>query len=106
MSTSVKILITIHRDNIAFIAQGKEQYIKSDMTNSISPNLFKELQKNNETEIKHICFENNLSDLYTEALPASISKKLLMILAQEESTTNHRYQTILNWGSAIYNYVI
>ena len=68
----------MYEDNVACIAQLKEEYIKGDRTKHISPKLFftHDLQQNGEIEIQQICSSDNLADLFTKALQISTFEKL------------------------------
>ena len=56
-----------------------EGYIKEDKTRHISPKFFytHELQESRQVDIKQIRFANNLTDLFTKALPTSTFEKLV-----------------------------
>ena len=67
----------IHEDNAACIAQMQEGYIKTDRTKHISPKLFypHELQQLDEINILQTKSCDNLADLFTKSLPASLFEK-------------------------------
>ena len=69
----------LFEDNAACIAQIKGGYIKGDRTKHISPKFFytHELQKNGEIDVQQIRSSDNLTDLFTKALPTSTFKKLI-----------------------------
>ena len=69
----------LFEDNAACIAQIKGGYIKGDRTKHISPKIFyaHELQKNGEIDVQQIRSSDNLTDLFTKALPTSTFKKLI-----------------------------
>ena len=69
---------TIYEDNAACIEQIKEGYIEGDRTKHISPKFFftHKLQKSHEIEVKQIRSSDNVSYLFTKALPSSTFKKL------------------------------
>ena len=78
--SSVKDKPTIlFEDNAACIAQIKGGYIKGDRTKHISPKIFytHELQKNGEIDVQQIRSSDNLTYLFTKALPTSTFKKLI-----------------------------
>jgi hypothetical protein len=68
----------IYEDNIACVAQIKEEYIKSDRTKYISLNFFSthDLQKNDFINIFQIRSNDNLADLFTKSLPRNIFEQL------------------------------
>jgi hypothetical protein len=61
----------IYEDTAACVAQMQSDYMKSNVTNHITPKLFypHELQVNGEISILQIKLCNNLSDLFTKYLP-------------------------------------
>ena len=67
----------IHEDNAACIAQMQEGYIKADRTKHISPKLFypHKLQRLGEINILQTKSCDNLADLFTKSLPASLFEK-------------------------------
>ena len=67
------------KDNAVCITQIKGGYIKGDRTKHISPKIFytHELQKNDEIDVQQIRSSDNLTDLFTKALPTSTFKKLI-----------------------------
>ncbi|KAL0291394.1 UNVERIFIED_CONTAM: Retrovirus-related Pol polyprotein from transposon TNT 1-94 [Sesamum calycinum] len=69
----------IYEDNAACIAQIKETYIKGDRTKHISPKFFSthELQVEGKVDVKQIPSSQNLTDLYTKALPTKVFKQLV-----------------------------
>ena len=69
---------TLFEDNAACITQIKGGYIKGDRTKHISAKLFytHELQKNGEIDVQQIRLSDNLTDLFTKALPTSTFRKL------------------------------
>ena len=78
--SSVKDKPTIlFEDNAAYIAQIKGGYIKGDRTKHISPKIFytHELQKNGEIDVQQIRSSDNLTNLFTKALPTSMFNKLI-----------------------------
>ena len=78
--SSVKDKPTIlFEDNAACIVQIKGGYIKGDRTKHISPKFFytHELQKNGEIDVQQIRSSDNLTNLFTKALPTSTFKKLI-----------------------------
>ena len=78
--SSIKDKSTIlFEDNATCIAQIKGGYIKVDRTKHISPKIFytHELQKNGEIDVQQIRSSDNLTDLFTKALPTSMFKKLI-----------------------------
>lgn len=60
----------MYKDNAACIDFIKGGYIKGDTTKHISPKFFytHELQKSEEIEVKQICSNDNLADLFTKSL--------------------------------------
>ena len=79
--SSIKLSPTIlYEDNIAYISQIKEGFIKGDRIKHISPKFFytHELQKNGEINVQQIRSSDNLADLFTKALPTSTFRKLVM----------------------------
>ena len=71
--------IVLYEDNVACIVQIKGEYIKGDRTKHISPKFFytHELQKDGEIDVQQIRSNNNLSNLFTKALPSTTFKKLV-----------------------------
>ena len=71
--------IILYEDNATCITQIREGYIKGDRTKHISPKFFytHELQKNGEIDVKQIRSSDNLSNLFTKALPTITFKKLV-----------------------------
>ncbi|KAM1111464.1 hypothetical protein ACFX19_010729 [Malus domestica] len=69
----------IHEDNAACVAQMKEGFIKGDKTKHISPRFFSahELQKAKVIEVRQICYNENLADLFTKSLPKCTFQKLV-----------------------------
>ncbi|KAM1446751.1 hypothetical protein ACFXTO_005931 [Malus domestica] len=69
----------IHEDNTACVAQMKEGFIKGDKTKHISPKFFSahELQKAKVIEVRQICSNENLADLFTKSLPKCTFQKLV-----------------------------
>ncbi|CAM8920496.1 unnamed protein product [Rhodiola kirilowii] len=69
----------IFEDNAACTAQIKNGYIKGDKTKHISPKFFftHELHKNGEIDICQIRSCDNLTDLFTKALPTTPFEKLV-----------------------------
>ena len=68
----------LHENNVACITQIKGGFIKGDKTKHISHKFFytHELQKKSETDVQQIRSCNNLTDLFTKALPSIALKKL------------------------------
>ena len=76
---SIKNKLTVlYEDNTACIAQVKGGHIKGDRTKHISPKFFytHELQNNGEISVQQIRSCDNLTDLFTKALPTTTFKKL------------------------------
>ena len=69
----------LYEDNAACIAQVKGGYIKGDRTKYISPKFFytRELQNSGEINVQRIRSSDNLTNLFTEALPTTTLKKLV-----------------------------
>ncbi|KAM2495062.1 hypothetical protein ACFX1W_035094 [Malus domestica] len=69
----------IHEDNAACITQMKEGFIKGGKTKHISPRFFSahELQKAKVIEVRQICSDENLADLFTKSLPKCTFQKLV-----------------------------
>ena len=69
----------MYEDNVAFIAQLKEGYIKSDRVKHIYPKLFSthEFQKNGEINVLQVRSSENSADIFTKALPTATFKKLI-----------------------------
>ena len=69
----------LYEDNAACIAQIKGGYIKGDRTKHISLKFFytHELQKDGEIDVQQIRSNDNLADLFTNALPSATFKKLV-----------------------------
>ena len=69
----------LYEDNAACIVQIKGGYIKGDRTKHISPKFFYtyELQKDGEIDVQQIRSNDNLTDLFTKALPFATFKKLV-----------------------------
>ncbi|KAB2595459.1 retrotransposon protein [Pyrus ussuriensis x Pyrus communis] len=65
----VDLSMTIFEDNAACIEQFKKGYIKGDNT--------KHIQQHQNIEVKQICSQDNLVDLFTKSLPKSILQKLV-----------------------------
>lgn len=72
-------LIVLHEDNVAFIIQIKEGYIKGDLTKHISSKFFytHELQKMGEIDVQQIRSCDYLANLFTKALPTTTFKKFI-----------------------------
>lgn len=70
---------TVYEDNIACIAQSKDDYIKGDRTKHISPkSLFThDLQNSGDINIQQICSCDNLADLFTKSLPSRTFNQLV-----------------------------
>lgn len=71
--------IVLHEDNIAFITQIKEGYIKGDLTKHISSKFFytHELQKMGEIDVQQIRSCDNPANLFTKTLPTTTFKKFV-----------------------------
>ena len=69
----------LYEDNAACIAQIKGGYIEGDRTKHISPKFFytHELKKDDEIDVQQISSNDDLADLFTEALPSATFKKLV-----------------------------
>ena len=69
----------LYEDNAACIAQIKEGYIKGDRTKHISPKFFytHELKKDGEIDVQQIRSYDNLTYLFTKAMPFATFKKLV-----------------------------
>ena len=69
----------LYEDNAACITQMKGGYIKGDRTKHISPKFFytHELQKDGEIDVQQIRSNDNLTDLFTKALPSTTFNKLV-----------------------------
>ena len=69
----------LYEDNATCIAQVKGEFIKGDRTKHISPKLFytHEIQNSSEINVQQIRSNDNLANLFTEALPTTIFKKLV-----------------------------
>ena len=67
----------LFEDNVAYIAQITEGYIKGDRIKHISPKFFytHELQKSGEIDVQQIRSSDNLADLFTKSLLTSTFKK-------------------------------
>lgn len=72
----------LHEDNAACIAQLKDGYIKGDQTKHIPPQFFftHDLQKNVDIIVQQVLSSDNLTDLFTNALPTSTFKKLVHVI--------------------------
>ena len=79
MSTIKDSPIILYEDNAACITQIRGGYIKCDRTKHISQKFFYtyELQKSDEIDVKQIRSSDNLSNLFTKALPTATFKKLV-----------------------------
>ena len=69
----------LYEDNAACIAQIKGGYIKGNRTKHISSKFFytHELQKDGEIDVQQIRSNDNLTYLFTKALPSATFKKLV-----------------------------
>ena len=69
----------LYEDNVAYIAQVKEGYIKGDRTKHISPKFFytHEIHNSGEINVQQITSNDNLANLFTKALPTTTFKKLV-----------------------------
>ena len=68
----------LYEDNVAYVTQMKEGYIKSDRTKHIPPKFFsftQELERNKEVNIHYIRSSDSVADLFTKTLPTSVFKK-------------------------------
>ncbi|KAL0354269.1 UNVERIFIED_CONTAM: hypothetical protein Sangu_1008200 [Sesamum angustifolium] len=74
-----KSLTVIYEHNAACIAQIKDGYIKGDRTKHISPKIFSthELQVEGKVDVKQIPSNQNISDLFTKAIPTKVFKQLV-----------------------------
>ena len=74
---SMKTPTIIYEDNGACVTQMQIGYIKSNMTKHIAPKLFfpHELQQSGEINVLQTKSCDNLADLFTKSLPASLFKK-------------------------------
>ena len=72
-------LITLFKDNAAYIAHVKGGYIKGDRTKHIYPKFFytHELQVSGEIDVQQIRSSDNLTDLFRKSLSTSTFKKLI-----------------------------
>ena len=73
LSSIKDIPITLFEDNAAYIIQITRGYIKGYRIKHISPNFFytHELYKRDDVDIQQIRSSDNLTDLFTKALPTS-----------------------------------
>ncbi|BAB02590.1 retroelement pol polyprotein-like [Arabidopsis thaliana] len=69
----------MYEDNAACIAQLKNGYIKGDRTKHILPKFFftHDLQKSGDVRVLQIRSNDNLADLFTQALSTATFKKLV-----------------------------
>jgi len=69
----------MYEDNAACIAQLKDGYIKGDRTKHILPKFFftHDLQKSGDVRVLQIRSNDNLADLFTQALSTATFKKLV-----------------------------
>ncbi|KAL4572196.1 hypothetical protein LXL04_018965 [Taraxacum kok-saghyz] len=82
LSTSLipnKLCIHFWRSRDLYLAQIKEEFIKGDKSNHISPKFFftHGLQKECNINIQKIQSSNSLTDLFTKSLPTSKFKKMV-----------------------------
>ncbi|KAM2449650.1 hypothetical protein PS1_019734 [Malus domestica] len=77
-----------HEDNAACVAQMKEGFIKGDKTKHISPKFFStyELHKAKVIEVRQICSNENLANLFTKALPKCTFQKLVQSIGLRRLT--------------------
>ncbi|KAM3203482.1 hypothetical protein P3L10_031108 [Capsicum annuum] len=69
----------LHRDNSAYIAHLKGEFINRDRTKHILPKLFyaHELQKNDDINVQQIHSTDNVTDLFTKSSPITTFKKTI-----------------------------
>ena len=79
MSFSKEVPTTLYEDNTACIVQLKNGYIKGDRTKHISPKKIftHDLQKKGDINVQSIRSTNNLTDLFTKALPTATFERLV-----------------------------
>ena len=79
LTSVVDLPTTIFEDNAACIEQLKKGYIKGDNTKHIAPKFFysHQQQQHQNIEVKQICSQDNLADLFTKSLPKSTFQKLV-----------------------------
>ena len=67
----------MYEDNTACVARVEMGYVKSNLTKHISPKFFyaHELQQLNEVRVLHTKSCDNLADMFTKSLPASILER-------------------------------
>ena len=77
--TLINSSIVIYEDNVACVAQVKEEYFEGDKTKHILPKFFytHDFQKNRQVDVKQIRYVDNLVDLFTKSLPTSTFDKLV-----------------------------
>ena len=72
--------IVIYEDNVAYVTQVGERFIKSNRVKHIPPQLFgftQELIQSKQIEVKKIESAHNIVDMLTKTLPAYTHKKLV-----------------------------
>ncbi|GJY94614.1 hypothetical protein Tco_0510975 [Tanacetum coccineum] len=69
----------VHEDNVACIAQLKDEYIKVDKIKHILPKFFftHDLQMSGDIIVQKVRSSDNQADLFTKALPTTTFKKLV-----------------------------
>ncbi|GJY02098.1 hypothetical protein Tco_0360250 [Tanacetum coccineum] len=69
----------VHEDNVTYIAQLKDGYIKGDKTEHIVPKFFftHDLQKSGDIIVQKVRSSDNQADLFTKALSTTTFKKLV-----------------------------
>ncbi|XP_021839035.2 uncharacterized protein [Spinacia oleracea] len=79
LSTGKEAPTVMYEDNTTCIAQLKDGYIKGDKTKHILPKFFftHELQKNGDVQVLQNRSSENLTDLFTKAIPTATFKKLV-----------------------------
>ncbi|GJT35340.1 hypothetical protein Tco_0925759 [Tanacetum coccineum] len=79
ISSGQEALTVVHEDNTARIAQLKDEYIKGERTKHILLKFFftHDLQKSGDIIVQKVRSSDNLSDLFTKALPTAAFKKLV-----------------------------
>ena len=79
LTSVVDLPTTIFEDNAACIEQLEKGYIKGDNTKHIASKFFysHQRQHHQNIEVKQICSQDSLADLFTKSLPKSTFQKLV-----------------------------
>ena len=69
--------IVLYEDNVAYVTQMSNGYVKGNLTKHIAPKFFyqHELQKNGVIIVDKVRSSDNLADLFTKSLPTSTFEK-------------------------------